>query len=250
MNLDKPGRESHTLLDKGFFYGLGSVASALASQHYALYGGASLQAYFCDKLTNGASIDTQREALVKLLRPTSDFDLTYPEGVDLGKLLGEHDNTKVQYETLSNLEEYELRIGRNGTKRLRIGVTCESTEQPKRTEQFFVTCHNDDFAHPEMMREAKKLHLLYDPLQLGVRVAPVEYTIAGKFARLSLHRDVPDLVNALTLLDVDLKKVEHLLARRRKVEDHVAQILTEVRKANGDKKYLIRYLTPYLNPCA
>jgi hypothetical protein len=236
----KPGRDKHTILDKGFFYGLSALTKLFEEEGvpYALYGGAGLQTHFCNYFSKNRSIDTAKDYLGRYLRPTSDYDFAVLKTENIPKIMAKINGRKESFED----EEHVVYLKRNGAERPILLVDTETTDSSYDT-YIWLNFHDDNMILADMVANKKQISLVYNPLHVSVDVAPVEYTVAGKLARLGLHRDVPDLVNALEILDVDMNAVKSILERQSMIEDHVADALQLVAKARKkDKRNLISYL--------
>ncbi len=235
----KSGRESYTLLDKGFFYGLDAISRVLdeaAEGRYALYGGTGIQTHFSQRLAHGESIDTIPE-LQEVLRPTSDFDIAVPRDFERRKAISSLLGLKREDEYDDEL--YQSRIIRNGAKRPVFSVK-RTTNVGEYETIIALNLHNEDDRHTEMIDERARVHLLYTPVTLNVSVAPLEYTITGKLARASLMRDIPDITKTLELFpETDLTKVADILKSLEGKEPHVRKMLSRVR---GGRGLLLDYL--------
>jgi hypothetical protein len=246
---DKIGRESKTLLDKGFFYGLSVVARLLEDENikYALYGGTGLQAHFGRYFAGKDSLETV-DGLENYFRPTSDFDIAVP-------LANGHldvkckDQDHVIEKAMSRLEEtpmeicdseiYTTSIFRNGSKRPIINIE-RITNDGKYDTKIWLTFIDDNNVLHQMLDERQRIKLVYDPLKAEFHVSPIEYIVAGKLSRLSLIRDVPDLIKTFeTFKDIDLQKVLSIMKKRQEIEPHISAIIPIVRKG---KKELLEYL--------
>lgn len=235
----KPGRESYTILDKGFFYGLAAISGLLdeaTNGRYALYGGTGIQTHFSQRLAQDRSIDTIPE-LQDYLRPTSDFDIAVP--IDFERRRATSSILNLKREDEYDDELYQSTILRNGAKRPVFKV--KRTTNTREYETIIsLNLHNEDERYSEMIDERKSIHLLYTPLTLDILVAPPEYIISGKLARASIMRDVPDLIKTLEIFpDINLNKVAGILKKLEVKEPYVRKILGKVKEGRGS---LLDYL--------
>ena len=197
MGLAKPGREAYTLLDKGFLYGLGWISKALTGKgvEQALYGGTSMQAYFCKALAREKSIG-EEGSIVHVLRKTGDYDLAVSEDFEGQTALGTLRNIGPTVEEVGG-EIYFARFGRIGEKRTMLEVE-RTTDGGEDSTNVWVTFYNEP-RHVIMAKDATDMKITNKPVEAIFRIAPIEDTMAGKLIRLNPDRDIPDLLHALSL---------------------------------------------------
>lgn len=239
INLAKPGREAYTILDKGFFYGLRTVGKIFDNDeiNYALYGGTGLQVHFARQTAGDKSIE---EAGLKYLRPTGDFDIAIPPTMGNGQLTATLSKLEQVEEEFDN-EIYTTSLMRNGSRRQIMLVNRTANEGNQQTI-IWLTLANDNDYLTDMRKERQKINLRYNPTEAEIYVSPIEYIVAGKLARLSLFRDIPDLVVALnTFEDIDMEKVRATLKRMERKHQYISRTLPFIRDRETTLHFLDRH---------
>ena len=257
LEIIKPGREAHTLLERAFFYGLMKITELFKEKNinYSLYGGTSYQLLFTYALMKQQGKNCLEEVvnLSEYLRPTSDFDFIFSEDVrkNIFEIISELAPEKCLEESFGR-EAYSLKVVRVGEKRLVIdviGVTERKISDVNIWVNLTYYLKEDDW-HKEMLEEENqlKISLKYDKEGLlkltDVKVSKPEYTAVGKLLRLNKEKDIFDLLTALQLLEIDIKKIDCLLRKeRKKLKGEKLERINEILRAlNGGKKGIEKYL--------
>lgn len=234
----KPGREAHTLLDKGFLYGLGWISKALTNNDvaHALYGGTSMQAYFCKALSGEKSIDGDPSS--SALRETGDYDLAVSKDFSGKKAISVLRKLEHTFEEVGG-EIYSAGLGRMGEKRTLLKIQ-RTTDDSEEAINVWVTFYNES-RHVIMVKDALDMEITNKPVKARFKIAPIEDTVAGKLIRLNPDRDVPDLLRALFLYpEINLDRVYETLCLMEEAGEKINQ--TVFRKAGEGIVHLKDYI--------
>ena len=257
LEIIKPGREAHTLLERAFFYGLMKITELFKEKNinYSLYGGTSYQLLFADALMKQQGKNCLEEVvnLSESLRPTSDLDFIFSKDVrkNILEIISELAPEKCLEESSDN-EAYSLKVTRVGEKRLTIdviGVTEKEISKAEISVNLNYYIGEKDW-HKEMLEEENQMEisLKYDKEGLlyldNIKVSRPEYTAVGKLLRLNKEKDIFDLLTALQLLEIDIKKIDCLLRKeRKKLRGEKLERTNKILRAlNRGKKGIENYL--------
>jgi len=238
MSIENQVCKLHTLLDKEFLYGLKIVSQILEQEgiKHALYGGVCLQAYFCDKFSEGRSIDTVQN-LPEYLRPTNDFDFVLLSDKNATDVLSKLNDAKAE----GNGYDAKFEIGTAGIPLLLVGKSGDETV-------IQLDMYTDNLILPQYVDKIKAISVVNEPITAKISVAPLEYTIAGKLAKFNypqqdIRTDIRDLIKTLDTFDVDIETVGKILTKRSENEPHIKKtlpIIAETQKSG--KARLVEYL--------
>ena len=216
----KAGRESHSLVEPAFFYGLGLVGRMLEGRviPHAFYGGVGAQIYIAKALAGDKPIDTV-PLVSALTRKTSDYDIAIPVHekeanleASVGAFVGRNEyGFDTTFEEPSGDYIFQTRLDRMGSRRPVVVIKGGCIEESGVWEEskIHVTFDKDEPHHTEMAESPRSslIKLVHSRVgELEIVVAPIEYVIAGKLGRGNVNDIIDSLrvVNLYPSMDLDL----------------------------------------------